>query len=462
MRIDAWRALACAALALASGCAAVGPNYRGPTDSTVLQKPSAEGGFVSTSEAVAADQPVPPDWWRLYQEPELDALVKSALDENTRLRVAMANLARSRAALQEVEAAHVPSTTIGAGASYQRLPGETGAGGIGYDVGVGASYLVDLFGQLRRGIEAARADIEATRAALDVARVAVAADTARAYVSTCGVGHELAVARRLLDYQQESLERTRRLVEAGRSSPVDLPRTLAQVEQLRANIPPLEARQRVELFRLAVLTGKPPAEFPRRLEACVVVPQLGSPLPTGDGAALLRRRPDIRQAERLLAAATARIGVATADLYPSVNIGLSAGFSAGSFRWSLGPLLSWTFPNTRAARARIAGASAEADAALARFDETVLTALLETERALTTYAKDLDRHAALVAARDQAAEAARQVEILFRNGRESFLPVLDAERTLANNEAAVAASQTRLANDQIDLFLALGGGWEQP
>ncbi|MFJ0646726.1 TolC family protein, partial [Bordetella bronchiseptica] len=185
-------------------------------------------------------------------------------------------------------------------------------------------------------------------------------------------------------------------------------------------------------------------------------------------AALLRRRPDIRQAERSLAAATARIGVATADLYPKISLGLSgasAGPAAlfgepGTFSWSVGPLISWTLPDTGAAQARIAQAEASTKGALARFDATVLNALRETESALVTYARQLDRDAALRAAREQGAQAAAQARQLFRLGKTDYLTVLDAERTLAGNESALAASQAQLAGDQIAVFLALGGGWE--
>ncbi|MFZ3040442.1 MAG: TolC family protein, partial [Thiobacillus sp.] len=183
--------------------------------------------------------------------------------------------------------------------------------------------------------------------------------------------------------------------------------------------------------------------------------------------ALLRRRPDIRQAERGLAEATARIGVAMADLYPKVSLGLAAA-SAGqgsdfggrdTFSWSLGPLISWTIPNTGTAQARIAQAEATTRAAAAKFDGTVLTALRETETALNTYARELDRRANLQAARDDSAQVAEQARALYIKGKIGYLEALDAERSLASSEAALAASEAQLADDQVGLFLALGGGW---
>ena len=241
------------------------------------------------------------------------------------------------------------------------------------------------------------------------------------------------------------------------------------MEQLRASLPPFQAQQRTALYRLAALTGQTPAEIPTTLLQCAAAPQLSHTIPVGDGAALLRRRPDIRQAERALAAATARIGVATADLYPKITLGLSGASGGpaamfgdrGTFSWSVGPLISWTLPNTGAVQARIAEAEANTKAAVARFDASVLNALRETESALVVYARQLDRQAALQAARDQAAQAASQARQLFQYGKTDYLTVLDAERTLASNESALAAGQAELSNDQIAVFLALGGGWEK-
>jgi outer membrane protein TolC len=188
----------------------------------------------------------------------------------------------------------------------------------------------------------------------------------------------------------------------------------------------------------------------------------------GDGAALLRRRPDVRQAERQLAGATARIGVATAELYPNITLGASVGAvgmmsqfnDANTWKFSLGPLISWNLPATSSARSHIAQAKAGTTGALARFDGVVLNALRETESALTVYARELDRNAALRAARDQSALASRQSGKLYQFGRTDFLSQLDADRTLASAESMLAASDAQLAADQVQLFLALGGGWE--
>jgi outer membrane protein TolC len=194
---------------------------------------------------------------------------------------------------------------------------------------------------------------------------------------------------------------------------------------------------------------------------------LRQPIPVGDGSALLRRRPDIRESERQLAAATARIGVATADLYPKISFGLSGGstgligdiFKAATLRYAVGPLISWDFPQQTADRARIRAAEARTEEALANFDGKVLAALREIESGLTVYGRDLDRTAALRAARDRADEADRQARTLFSAGQGDAFVTLDAERVRAGAEQALAQSESRIAADQVALFLALGGGW---
>ncbi|WP_241116709.1 efflux transporter outer membrane subunit [Achromobacter xylosoxidans] len=458
-----------------AGCAAVGPDYLVPADAAAA-RPGAQAPFAEAREGVFQRDQVPGHWWRLYNDPVLDGLVEKALAANTDLRVASANLERAQAAVRETEAQQQPSLGVNASPTFGHVSGlQEMAPGIdppnrwSYSAGASMSYQVDLFGQIRRAVEAAGADAQAAQAAYDATRVTVAAETARAYANLCSAGMQLASAEHSVKVQQESLDAVSRLQRAGRGTALDVTRARSQLEQLRAGLPPFQAQQRTALYRLAALTGQTPAEIPTTLLQCAAAPQLSETIPVGDGAALLRRRPDIRQAERALAAATARIGVATADLYPKITLGLSGASGGpaamfgdrGTFSWSVGPLISWTLPNTGAVQARIAEAEANTKAAVARFDASVLNALRETESALVVYARQLDRQAALQAARDQAAQAASQARQLFQYGKTDYLTVLDAERTLASNESALAAGQAELSNDQIAVFLALGGGWEK-
>lgn len=468
-------AVAAAAL-VACSTTPVGPNYQVPA-TAVVSAPAAALPFVvqQPAEAVYSSAPLAAYWWRLYNDAVLDRLITQALAHNTDLRQAAANLDRVRALETEVADARKPSLSLNGGPSYGHVsglsvlhPGAVPATHVGYSAGAALSYQVDAAGQLRRAIEAAQAGSEVAQAALDLVRINVAASTARAYAGICSSGLRLQAAETSLRLQQEALDLSDRLQQAGRVGQIDSARARGQLEQLRAALPTLQAERQSGLYRLATLMGELPRDFPSDVAACAVPPRVTALLPVGDGAALLRRRPDIRQAERELAASTARIGVAIADLYPKVSLGLSAG-SVGpgssfgrkdTFSWSLGPLISWTVPNTGITQARIAQAEASTRAALAHFDGTVLGALRETETALDAYARELERQAALQASRDAAAQVAAQARQLYRSGKTAYLEALDAERSLAASEAALAGSQVALADQQVTLFLALGGGWE--
>jgi NodT family efflux transporter outer membrane factor (OMF) lipoprotein len=470
-----WLASAAATGALLAGCAhpPVGPDYVAPAALSADQATSARP-FQSAGE-VAADAALPPHWWRLYKDPQLDALVARAFEHNSDLRQAVANLAREQALEAEVHGNEKPTATVSGGPGFGHVSGLAlvqkdyePPGRFTYGSGASLSYQLDLFGQLRRAIEAAEAGTGAAQAAVDLVRVSVAGGTAQAYATVCSSGLRLRAARESVRLQEEAIRLSERLQRAGKVGEIDIVRARGQLEQLRAALPPLQALRQGALYRLATLTGAAPRDFPAAVTRCEQPPRVAGLLPVGDGAALLRRRPDVRQAERNLAAATARIGVATAELYPKVVLGVSAS-SAGfldrfgnreTLSYSLGPLISWTLPNTGVAQARIAQAEATTRMAAARFDGTVLTALREVETTLDLYARELERHGALSAARDQSATVARQARMLYVNGKVAQLEALDAQRTLAASEAALAASEAQLADEQVAVFMALGGGWE--
>ena len=290
---------------------------------------------------------------------------------------------------------------------------------------------------------------------------------ARAYADICAANAQIAVTRRTIELQQNTYDLTVRQLDAGRGTAADTSAAATQLETSKAALPSLDAQRSAALFRLALLTGKTPAEAPQAVLSCQAAPQVAQAIPVGDGAGMLARRPDVRQAERDLAAATARIGVATASLYPSVTIGggiATTGARTGDlgddYTFNVGPLISWYFPNILAARARVKQAGAGAEAALATFEKVNLTALQETETALTQYARELDRRAALKRARDEGAKAARLARLRNEAGADSLLAVLVAERQLASLEAQLAQSDAQVTTNQIALFKALGGGWE--
>jgi outer membrane protein TolC len=285
----------------------------------------------------------------------------------------------------------------------------------------------------------------------------------------CNTEREISVAEHSVALQRESGTLVQKLQYGGRGISFDVSRADAQVDQVRASVPPLQAQRQLALYRLAVLTGRPPADMTALPGACAQVPSLAQAIPVGDGAELLRRRPDVRRAEEELKSAHARIGVATADLYPKITLGASVAsvgltdnfLKADTFKFSLGPLISWQFPNRARARASIRAAEAQSDAAYAHFDGTVLAALRETESALTVYAHDLDRRVMLQSAQRNAGKAAQDAERLFQAGRHDYLPVLDANRSLVAADQALASVESKIAADQVQVFLALGGGWEE-
>ncbi|MFT4955980.1 MAG: multidrug efflux system outer membrane protein [Brevundimonas sp.] len=462
---------AACATALLSACA-VGP---GAPEAT-LPSP-ASGAFIGQGlTAQVSPAEARSDWWRLYNDPVLDGLVLQALTENNELEAAAANLRLVRASLSETRSARLPSTTVGASGQYGRQsaytvnPDATEAldEGETYDVGLDVAYEIDLFGRVGSAIRAARADADAAQAALEVVQVTVAAEAARAYADACSANAQIAVAERTIGLQQETADLTQRLLDLGRGTGLDTARADAALQSTRATLPPLRAQRDAALFRLSTLTGVTPAEASQAARDCARPPQLTQPIPVGDGAALLARRPDVRRAERELASAAARVNVAVASLYPTIQLGGSLGATAfdasdlgddAAFRFNVGPLISWSFPNIAATRARIAQAEAGTDIALANFDQTVLVALQETETALSAYANELDRRAALTTARDRAADAERLSRLRFDAGADSFLTLLDAQRTLAQADAALAASDAQVSSNQITLFKALAGGW---
>lgn len=451
-----------------TACAA-GPDYRPPAPPT-----TAAGAFMGAASPAVSTAEADADWWRLYNDPLLDSLVQDALTANTDIRVAVSRLEKARAQLRGARSDRLPQTVLSGAPSYGRVPEARTLPGMDrenwtVDAGLDVSYELDLFGRVRRSIEAARGDVNAAAGDADAVRVAVVADTVRAYVDATSSAERLAVARQTVTLLDNSIRITNARFEVGRSERLDVIRVTALRDQQAALIPTLLADREGALFRLATLTGRTPQELPAEVRDRTVTPDLGQPIPVGDGRALLARRPDVRAAEQRLAADTARIGVATADLYPRITLGGSIGTTAigggdilggGPFRWLLGPLINWAFPNQEANRARIAAARADAGASLASFDGAVLRALEETETALSVYAHALERRDTLRAAQDAAERAARISRARQREGRIDFLTLLDAERTLAGAQADLAAADRAVAFAQVDLFRALGGGWQ--
>jgi outer membrane protein, multidrug efflux system len=474
MRHQASHAAILACLLVGLAACQVGPSYHPPVPPRNAQAP-----LVSLSPSLETAAAPPDAWWRLYDDRRLDRLVQQALQDNQDLAVAEANLNAARAALSAVHAARYPSTEAIAGAVYGRDPTTDEILELQdhrpqtlwlYEDAFQAAYEVDLFGRIHRAIEAARASADSVAAARDGARVVIAAETARAYAAICALGEQLQVAHRSLDIVSHESQITAQRLQAGAGSQFDVLRAQALVAQVRSVIPQLSGARQVALFELTALLGRAPADAPRDIEACVSPPHLVALIPIGDGRLLIRRRPDVRQAERRLAAATAQIGVATAELYPSIRL---SGFYGGAatevpvlthnlgLMWGLGPSISWSFPNQAGPRARVREARATQAAALASFDSVVLTALKETEQALSTYSAALDHRQALADAKQNIHRSFDIAQSAFAAGSLSTLDLLTTEQSLVALDAAVAASDGELSEDQIALFKALGGGWQR-
>jgi NodT family efflux transporter outer membrane factor (OMF) lipoprotein len=451
----------------------VGPNYHGPTPPA-----GADAPLVSLDAAAETTAPPPDDWWQLYHDARLDAFIQEAFDANRQLAAAEANFSAATAVVSAARAGLYPSTTASFGGIYGRdattdeileLQGQAPQTLWLFEDLFEVGYEVDLFGKVRRSIEAAHANAQAAQAARDALKVVVAAETARAFAQVCTLGEQLAVARHSHEVVAHEADITRNRHDAGAASDYEVARAQALEAQARSAIAPLEGQRRAALFQLTAVLGRTPANAPHELEDCVTPPILNALIPIGDGATLIRRRPDVRQAERRLAAATAQIGVATADLYPSIKlVGLYGGAATETslltsnlgLTWGVGPAISWNFPNQAGPRARIRQAKANTAGALAAFDSVVLDALKETEQALTLYASALDYRQALADSQSRIHDAFRMAHDQFLAGAVSNLDLLTTEQSLIAADAAVAASDGALVQDQIAVFKALGGGWQ--
>lgn len=456
-------------VACLAGCA-VGPDYK-PRQ---IDMPPQ---FANAAESGFAQSDVQTDFWKLFDESVLHDLVEAALDANKDLEQARANLRASRAARRVVGFDSYPTITAGASRfhvlqSEQQMPGFTRAEREfdDADAGFDAAWELDLFGRVRRGREAARAEEQAAAAEVRNAQVTVTAEVARNYFVLRGLQEQLEVATRNAQNQRQTLDLTQARLDAGRGTELDKSRAEAQLKTTLASIPPLRASIATTTYRLSVLTGR----LPNALSSALMTPQPLPALPQltaiGNPDALLRRRPDIRSAERNLAAATARVGIAVGDLFPRVTFFGSVGYNAARLgdlgdpqtdTYSYGPSISWAALDLGRVRARIDVAKAQTQAALAVYEATVLTALEETEGALVTYGHAQSRRATLEEAAAASSKAANLARQRFEGGLADFLNVLEAERDALTAQDSLAQSRTQTATALIAVYKALGGGWTE-
>lgn len=450
----------------AAGCA-VGPDHRAPLEPTVAGFDGAGAPYVAAE--------IEPAWWQQYGDPLLVRIVQDAMTQNLELQIALARLNEARAVRSETQLALLPIVTAGAGYQVQRLssaqvqeaPGERTFDF--FDLGFDATWELDFFGRIRRQVESDTAVVERELATLDDVLVSVVAEVGRTYFELRGRQEGLAVARRNAENQQLTYELTLALLEEGRGTQLDVSRAKAQLDSTRALIPPLETGIRADMHRLGVLTGRLPTALAPELEEPAPIPPTPAEIAIGDPASLLRRRPDIRAAERNLAAATAQIGVATADLFPRVtfvgSIGLDASsaselFATGSGAHTFGPRIAWAAFDLGRVYQRIRQADARNAGALAAYESTVLRALEETENALVAYGNQLLETESLRGAAAASAEAAELARLRYEDGASSFLDVLDAEARLLDAQEQLVLSETRVATSLVAVYKALGGAWQ--
>lgn len=459
--------LVCAIAVCLAGCA-VGPDYRQPSPAVTAQFTNGTAASFTAEEAQK-------EFWTVFGESTLNDLVQAALLENKDLARARANLRASRAARRLVGFDAYPTVSASGGytrrlQSEQELPGATRdqreyeAADAGFD----ASWELDFFGQVRRGVEAARAEEQVAAAALQDAQVIVTAEVARNYFVLRGLQDQLAVAVRNAENQRQTLGLTQARLNAGRGTELDTSRAEAQLKTTLASIPPLQTSIATTIYRLSVLTGRMPQELSATLSTPQPLPALPQLNAIGSPETLLRRRPDIRVAERTLAASTARIGVAVGDLFPKVTFIGSAGYNAANFgelgnagtdTFILGPRISWAALDLGRVRSRIHIAEAQTDAALAAYESAVLTALEETEGALISYGYAQSRRDTLAEAATASSKAANLARARFEGGLTDFLNVLDAERDALSAQDSLAQSRTQTATSLVAIYKALGGGW---
>jgi outer membrane protein, multidrug efflux system len=416
-----------------------------------------------------SNQAYDPKWWTQFDDPVLNGLQTTALESNHDLRIAVARVRQARAFFDDVALDRYPTVTAGASVDRrsQAVPGisDEPVTTSTYRAGFDAFWEIDIFGRVRSAVRAAAASAESEQATLEDVRVSVAAEVARNYFELRGLQQQLGVAQRSLGNQQETLRLTRVRREEGVGEEQDVASAAARVAAIEASLPPIESAIAERQHRLAVLTGVRPGALTADLSPRAY-PPLAKALPLGDPTTLLRRRPDVRAAERRLASASAREHVAAAELYPRITItgvlGLLAGRGslfgdADSRAWAVTPALSWAAFDLGSARARLRGAEAVTVESLASFEQIVLRALEETENALVAYRAQQRR---LVKLTDQARESARAAGIArvrYREGLADFLELLDAERTELQAQDAVAQAEAGVFTSVVAVYKSLGG-----
>jgi multidrug efflux system outer membrane protein len=482
-----WAAAAAAGAGLLVVGCAVGPNYQAPniqTSATYAEasRPSGPASNPASTQASVVDpgHSVWIDWWTKFHDPELDSLVNRALAANHELIIARARVQEARAVERAAESARYPTVDLSAGFAKSRgsaaafgFPyGAPGADSNLFQIGFDATYEVDLFGGVRRSIEAAGALADATEDERRAVQVTLLGEVARGYIGLRALQRRLAVAEANLEDQRKTLDIVRRRLGNGLAARFDVVRASAQVAATESAIPPLEAGIRQAVHGLSVLLGEPPMALSSELASEAPIPPVPPSVPVGMPSELLRRRPDVMRAERVLAAATAEQGVATADLFPHLILGGSAGVQSthtedlfnqhgkSSGFYLAGPVADWTVFDGGRRGANLDRSKARVWAAEAGYEAAVLQALRDVESSLTAYSHDQARRDVLMVLAAEDQEAVRIARGEYAQGLIDLLDVIEVQRNLYTAQDALAQADQAVSSDLVTLYKALGGGWE--
>ena len=473
-------------LAALAGCAAVGPDYKGapehkaPGSFTALtgaDVDKAAPGIRPKGDSALAQSALA-TWWKQFNDPALDSLIERAIVGNHDLKIAAARVREARALRGIEEAGLYPTVNAKGDASRQRVSDNVKRGFVQpsdstslFEAGIDASWEIDVFGGVRRSIEAAAADLDAAEELRRDTLVSLAAEVARNYTELRGAQQQIDLNARIVQAQKETVDLTQSLSRAGISSELQVAQSSAQLASREAILPLLYVSQRAASNRLAVLLGQDPGSLLEELGASKPVPTPPQEIPVGLPSELLRRRPDIRRAERNLAAASARIGVATSDLFPKFSITGSFGlqsnqpdtfFDMNSRYWNIGPAVRWSVFDGKRIRNRINAANAREEAQVAEYEKTVIRALEDVENSLTQFIQEQARRRSLSAAADASQRALNLATDRYKSGIGDFLNVLESQRALYDLQEQLVQSDTAVTRSLIAVYKALGGGWEPP
>lgn len=483
IQTSAFRSLRPAAallLALLAGGCSVGPDYKAPeSDHTPDAWSSLQGDAQNNANEAAKSKVVASTanlarWWTTFHDSTLDSLIERAIESNLDLKIATARVREARALRGVADAGLYP--TVDAAGNYARSRTSSTTGNpvnLGernmFNAGLDASWEIDVFGGVRREVEAADADLQAAEEGRNDALVTLLAEVCRNYTEVRGYQRRLDVANSSVRVQQDSVQVAKARLSAGIAGELEVAQANALLESRRAIIPSITTSYRQSLYRLSVLLGQAPGALESELAKASPIPPPPAEVPVGLPSDLLKRRPDVRQAERMLAASNARIGVAESDLYPKFSLTGSFGFSSqkagdlfdwDSRSWSIGPNVRWRIFDGDRIRRQIAAAGARSEAALYSYDRTVLSAFEEVENRLVAFSQEQSRRESLEKATAANQRAVDLSNDLYKAGIRDFLNVLDSQRALYDSQDALVQSEMAVTTNLVALYKALGGGWE--